>query len=136
MGKVFFCSPILLITVLVTCALAQDKAVDCSSPTNSAVASLVKEGLQLEERQDFAGAIEASKKVLAVEPRNECALNTISGPYGVLRNFKEEIYWAKRAIEINPNFAKAYINLGNAEGSLGNIREAEAAFKKVQSIVQ
>ena len=113
-------------------ANAQAETPDCSNPSNPTIIALVKQGLELEAKRDVKGAIEASKKVLTIEPKNECALNTIAGLYGVMGEFEQEIVWAKRAIEVNTKFAKAYINLGNGQGSLGNLREAEAAFNKAR----
>lgn len=129
----FPASLILLISVAVV-ANAQKEASDCSDPKNPKVVALVRQGLEFEAKRDAKGAIETSKKVLAIEPKNECALNTIAGLYGVMSEFEQEVIYAKRAIEANPKFAKAYINLGNAQASQGNLKEAEQAFTRAREL--
>jgi len=42
--------------------------------------------------------------------------------------------WGKGAIAVNAEFTPAYINLGNAQGSLNNFGEAEAAFDKAREL--
>ena len=116
----YFLASLILLMFIAFAANAQKETSDCSDPKNPAVIALVKQGLEFEARRNAEGAIEASKKVLAIEPKNECALNTIAGLYGVTGDFEQEIVWAKRAIEANPKFAKAYINLGNAQASQDN----------------
>lgn len=115
-------------------ANAQTETSYCSKSQNPTIVALVKESLELEEKRDLEGAINANQEVLAIEPKNECALNTIAGLYGLMGEFEEEVVWAKRAIKANPKFAKAYINLGNAQSSLGNLIEAEAAFNKAREL--
>jgi len=132
--KVRYVQASLLVLVLAAAASAQTQTPDCSNPQNPTILGFVKQGLELEAKHDLEGAIETSKKVLAVEPNNECALNTIAGLYGVMGNFQQEVEWARRAIEANPRFMKAYINLGNAQGSLGNVKEAEAALTKARDL--
>ncbi|MFV0388073.1 MAG: tetratricopeptide repeat protein [Pyrinomonadaceae bacterium] len=109
---------------------AQTDSFDCSKPGNPKVNKLVIRALAFEEEYDFESAIKTNKQILTIEPKNYCALNTIAGLYGILENFEEERVYAMRAIEINPKFANAYINLGNAQSMLGEIEEGEKSFKK------
>jgi tetratricopeptide (TPR) repeat protein len=125
---------LMVLTLGTVTTFAQTEPRDCANPQSPTILALVKQGLELEANRDVEGAIEASKKVLAIEPMNECALNTIAGLYGLMGNFQQETLWARRAIEANPKFVKAYINLGSAQGSLGNLKEAEASFNKAREL--
>lgn len=58
----------------------------------------------------------------------------MAGLYGKLGNFEQEIIWAKRAISINPKYFNAFINLGNAQASSGNVAEARSSYQKAQQI--
>ncbi len=113
---------------------AQKERSDCSDPQDPMVISLVKQAAFSEAKQDVVGAIKLNKKILEIEPKNECALNTIAGLYGVMEDFEQEIIYAKLAIEANSKFANAYINLGNAQGTRGNLKEAEEAFSKAHEL--
>lgn len=103
------------------------------------------EAIRREEAGDLIGAIEANKKIAQLEPRNASALTTIAGLYGLLgmaafgssreHYFEEEIIWARKAIDVNPRFSNAYVNLGNALMMLGGrITEAKQAFEKARQL--
>ena len=52
-----------------------------------------------------------------------------------IRNLKEsENNFYKKAIKLNPNFAKAYANLGNVYRMTGKINESIKAYEKAINI--
>ena len=51
-----------------------------------------------------------------------------------LHQATEQMSWAKKAIEMNPKYAMAYISLGNAYGSTGDMENAEANYKKAEEL--
>lgn len=114
-----------------TPALAQQEKVYSKNPK---VDALIKEGFALEESGDFPAAIAVNKKILRIMPKNIYALNTIAGLYGRVGKFNEEIKWAKKAIDVNPNFYLGYINYGNGLAALNRYDESEKAFKKAMEI--
>jgi tetratricopeptide (TPR) repeat protein len=125
---------LILFVVFVISTDGQTKEPACSDPKNPKVIEYVTQALQAENKNDLQAAIDANKKVLEIEPKNECALNTIAGLYGKMENFNLEILWAKRALESNPSFVNAYLNLGNAQGSIGNFSLAEQTYKKASEL--
>lgn len=50
-----------------------------------------------------------------------------------LRNFSEAVFYAQQCIRVDPNFAEAYSNLGNALKELGDLRAAVQFYNKVNS---
>lgn len=95
---------------------------------------LVAESMELEMQGDYVGAIRVLRQHLESEPRDERAMNTISGLLGFLGRPPEQIVWAKKALEINPNFAYAYINLGNGLAASGRDDEAIKAYVKAREL--
>jgi protein O-GlcNAc transferase len=48
-----------------------------------------------------------------------------------LRNFSESIFYNQQCIRVDPNFAEAYSNLGNALKELGDVKGATQFYMKV-----
>ena len=92
---------------------------------------LVQQADSLEGKGDFAGAIDANKKVVKLDSKSAGTMNVIAGLYGKLGDFRSEADWTRKAIALDPQFTGAYINFGNAMGSAGRPAEARKAFDKV-----
>jgi tetratricopeptide (TPR) repeat protein len=114
-------------------ALAQEKDKGTSSPPDE-VNKLIQQEIALEDKGDLTGAIEINRKISQLQPNNPRPLNVIAGLYGKLENFEAEIAWAQKAIALDPQFALAYINYGNAMASLGKFEEAKGAFNKAAEL--
>ncbi|HJX84248.1 MAG TPA: tetratricopeptide repeat protein, partial [Candidatus Angelobacter sp.] len=95
---------------------------------------LVQQATSLEDKGDLAGAIDANKKVVKLDPKAAVTMNVIAGLYGRLGDFHSEADWTRKAIALDPKFTGAYINLGNAMGSAGRPAEARKAFGKVMEL--
>lgn len=100
------------------------------SATKARIEELVRRGILLEEAHLWRSAIDVSKEVLELDPKNVAAMNTIAGLHGTLGEYQEEVAWALKAIEVDPLFELAYINYGNGLAGLGRIEEAQTAFGK------
>jgi tetratricopeptide (TPR) repeat protein len=94
---------------------------------------LLEQAFYLDDHKDYEAAIEKYKQLLdlgtlgiGVAP----TLNSIAGCYGLLGNFAEEVNWAKKAIDANPEFPLGYLNLGNGYAGLGDLVQATRAFNK------
>jgi tetratricopeptide (TPR) repeat protein len=94
---------------------------------------LLEQAFYLDEHKDYEAAIEKYKKLLdlgtlgiGVAPTS----NSIAGCYGKLGNFTEEVNWAKKATDADPEFPLGYINLGNGYAGLGDLDRATRAFTK------
>ncbi len=130
----YFLSISLLLLIGAAAASAQKEASDCTLPKDPAIATLVKQALLQEDKNDLAGAIETDKKILAIDAKNECAMTAAAGLYGKLGEFEQEVIWAKKAVEANPKFINAYINLGNGYALQGKLKEAAESYNKAAAI--
>jgi Flp pilus assembly protein TadD len=103
--------------------------------------AFIDEGLQAARRGDFAAAVAAYDRALAVNPRNARILNWRG--YALYRSgsFGEAIASFERAIAVEPRAAEAHYNLAltlwksgrrdDAVKSLARAYEADAAFQAV-----
>lgn len=114
-------------------AVGQKKDNGASSPPDE-INRLIQQEIALEDKGDLAGAIEINRKIAQLQPDNPRPLNAIAGLYGKMQNFEAEIAWAQKAIAVDPRFALAYINYGNALASSGKVEEAKAAFNKATEL--
>ncbi|MBX9693521.1 MAG: tetratricopeptide repeat protein [Cyanobacteria bacterium] len=102
-----------------------------SEEKKAELATLIGEGIRLEDAGDLMGAIEVNKKILTICPESVEAMATIGGLYGSLNTkegFKEEIVWCDKAIKTNPDFANSYVNKGNALVAIGDVEGGRAQF--------
>jgi tetratricopeptide (TPR) repeat protein len=130
----YILTSIFVLMLSIVSAHAQTTAADCSDPRDPKVISLVKQGLSFEASNNLRAAIDSNKKILEIQPSNECALTTIAGLYGKMQDFEQEVSWARKAIQANAKFANAYLNLGNGQASLGDMKAALASFTKAREI--
>lgn len=89
---------------------------------------LLSEAIRLEDQGLFDQAIDKHFEILRFRPREVRSMNTIAGLKGKLNLFDEELTWVDRALAVDSRFAPAWVNRGNALGSLGKLEEADAAF--------
>jgi superkiller protein 3 len=87
-------------------------------------------------RGDFAGAEELYRKIAAVDPANADRMfynvgASILNQQGVGEEDRRRAVEAfKQAIAINPNNAKAHLQMGNAYAGLGEMDNAKAAWRE------
>ena len=104
-------------------AIAQDTA---------KIQQLVKGAETSNQAGNTYGAIKIYLDILDLDAGNYQAANSLSGLYGHLHQPTEQMEWAKKSLQMNPTFAKAYISLGNAYGATGDMSNAEANYKKAE----
>ena len=98
------------------------------------IAELERQELRLEDSHNWRSAIDVSMEIIKLDPRNTAAINTIAGLHGNLGEFQEEIDWARKALDIDPQYGHAHINYGNGLAALGRSQEAQAAFEKAAEL--
>ena len=123
---------IILVLLTVVTGVSAEKA--SSYKDDPAIKSLIAKALAAEDAGNLPAAIELNKQILESQPKNVLSINSIAGLYGSLGKFDEELFWAKKAIEVDPNFDYAYINYGSALLQLGKIAEAKKAFEKAAEL--
>ena len=90
---------------------------------------LIKQALVYEQNGDIQNAISTHETILKVNPKSFQSANSIAGLYGLIGNSENEITWAKKAIEINPKYCDAYINLGNGYALKSDFAKANEYYK-------
>jgi len=98
------------------------------------IKELFKQAAEYENKGDFENSITTQIKLSNLDPHNYVSANIIAGLYGKLGKFNEEIQWAGKAIQINPKFSDAYINLGNGYFGSGNLINSEKCFKEALTL--
>jgi tetratricopeptide (TPR) repeat protein len=117
----------------------QQQAAAAASPTAATVAALsiepsrdiedlLSDANASEDAGLFEQAIAKFEEILRIRPREVRAMSSVAALKGKLRHFDDELAWADRAIETDSRFAPAWVNRGNALGSLDRLEEADVAF--------
>ncbi len=95
---------------------------------------MIKRALELERAGMLKTAIDTYKEVLKLEPKDFASMNSIAGLYGVLQQPLDEEAWAKKAIDVNPEYFQSYINYGNAFAMQGDFDGAMEQYKKAATL--
>jgi tetratricopeptide (TPR) repeat protein len=98
---------------------------------DSRIYPILEQAFDLEEHKDFEAAIAKYQQLLDLGTLGKGAaptFNAISGCYQQLGNYAEQVNWAKKATDAEPEFALGYINLGNGYAGLGDFDQAARAF--------
>ncbi len=101
-----------------------------ANPNSLTTRSLLASLYYMEGRMQAYEAEE--KKVFAINPLYGDFYHTVASMIGHKRQFSESVFLVKKAIEIDPFLWHAYIDLGMNLMRVGEIEEAEKAFKKLQ----
>jgi tetratricopeptide (TPR) repeat protein len=93
---------------------------------------LKQEGNKLLASKDFKGAVEKYTKAIEADPNNAVYYANRAAAYSQLQEHESAVYDAKKALQVNPNYSKAYSRLGHAEFCLGNYDNAVDAYTLVR----
>ena len=99
---------------------------DAYHPTKKEMGRLVN----LYSQGNFHEALIEGHVLVGKFPDNFIILNIIGAVYTGLNRYCKAIVSYKKAIELKPNFAEAYSNLGNTLNHLGKYQEAIISYKK------
>ncbi|NDG86290.1 MAG: tetratricopeptide repeat protein [Proteobacteria bacterium] len=101
----------------------------------SAATGLLDQAVALEKKGKLAEAIKIHEKIAKKAPSLRVpSYVTIGGIYGKMGKFEKEIEWCRKAIALDPRFANAYVNLGNAYIAKQDVTGAEQAFGKAHEL--
>ncbi len=95
------------------------------------IGPLMNLGMVLTDLGDYAGAAEALKKVVKVEPDWVFALNELGIAYRKQEKYGDAIEQFKLAIKRDDKYAIAYYNLAEAEYRNGNLGNAKKAYQSL-----
>jgi tetratricopeptide (TPR) repeat protein len=106
---------------------------DMASPASD-LYRLIDEAGDLESAGDKAGAIEAWRKAIAMDPDDARVNNGMGVALTAAGGAKGAIFYLKKATQSNPNFLDAFYNLGTAEMQEHRVEEAIDAWQNVVRI--
>ena len=101
---------------------------------NANKVALVNFGVALIRCNRQPDAKETLEYLLDIDPNNFDALINLCNVYQTLGRSDDSLRCAMRAIELRPNAALAYNNLGTALGDLNHVQEAREAFATTLSL--
>jgi tetratricopeptide (TPR) repeat protein len=100
-------------------------------PQSQDTEQLLSRALQLQGQGKYQDAIEALKKVLALDKKHAKAHLHLGLVYGFVGMFDESLAELEEAISCDPVNVEAYMNLGKTLCMLGMYDEARKAFQTI-----
>lgn len=95
---------------------------------------LLNLGMTLTDLGDYAGAIDAFKRVIDKQPKWVFAMNELGIAYRKQDNFKDATAAFRKAVSTDGKYVFAYYNLAETEFRAGNLGEAQKAYNKVKEL--
>ncbi|ELQ76383.1 TPR repeat-containing protein [Trachipleistophora hominis] len=95
--------------------------------------SLRKEGTELFKKGDYEGALNKYTEAIEKDPQNKVLYSNRSACYAKLNKNEEGIVDAEKAVELDPNYAKAYSRLGSFYYYTDPVKSAHYYEKALES---
>jgi O-antigen biosynthesis protein len=95
---------------------------------------LLNLGMTLTDLGDYAGAVDAFKRVIDKQPKWVFAMNELGIAYRKQDNFADAGAAFRKAIATDGKYVIAYYNLAESEFRAGNLPEAQKAYNKVKDL--
>lgn len=112
-------------------AALQKEAIELTPAKAQLVKDFKLAGNQLFQVEKYEEAIEKYSQAIEIDPSNERLYSNRAAAYIAMENWQGAIKDAEFAIELNPDFAKAFTRLGTALKGAGLWKKAEEAYGKV-----
>ncbi|MEP7214240.1 MAG: tetratricopeptide repeat protein [Acidobacteriota bacterium] len=95
---------------------------------------LLNLGMTLTDLGDYAGAVEAFKRVIGKQPKWLFAVNELGIAYRKQNNYAAAIEQFRAAVDKDDKYAVAHYNLGEASFQSGNLPAAKKEYDKLQKL--
>lgn len=95
---------------------------------------LLNLGMTLTDLGDYAGAVDAFKRVIEKQPKWVFAINELGIAYRKQDNFKDAAAAFRKAVSTDGKYVIGYYNLAESEFRAGNLGEAQKAYNKVKEL--
>jgi tetratricopeptide (TPR) repeat protein len=102
-------------------------------PSVPRATALNEQGMQLMQQKNYEAAIPKFEEAAQLNQGDPLFANNAGFAYYKLERYEDSLYWFNKAIEIDPNRAMAFLNLGDACAKLGRNAEAREAYQKYLS---
>jgi Tfp pilus assembly protein PilF len=104
----------LFVIILLTLTVQLAKAQPPRWKANPQIKQLSDQALKFKQTLDYVDAAKTYLAAFNLDTTNYEAANSMAGVMGNLYNYNTQLIWAQKAIKLNPKFAAAYANLGDA----------------------
>ena len=84
-------------------------------------------------QNDYLKVIENTKLLIKEYPDNEQLLSIMGITLSAMNQYQESIIYLKKSIQLNPNNAKSYFNIGLAYHELRDFQNAIICYQKNHS---
>lgn len=98
------------------------------------ITTLISKSQALYNSGTYKEALSCCEKIYEIDTYRTDNLLLLGAVHFQLRNFSESIFYNQQCIRVEPNFAEAYSNLGNALKELGDLKGATQFYLKVNQI--
>jgi hypothetical protein len=99
-------------------------------PSDPRATGLNKEGMQLMEQKNYEAAIAKFEEAAMLNSAESLFANNAGFAYYKMGKYVESLYWFNKTIEIDPERAVAYLNLGDSLAKVNRNAEARQAYTK------
>lgn len=110
-------------------AAPKEAAVTVSEEDKAKAETLKLEGNRAMAAKTFQDAVDAYSKAIELNPSNAIYFSNRAAAYSSLRDHEKAIVDATKALEVDPNYSKAYSRLGLAHYALGDAQASMEAYK-------
>jgi len=99
-------------------------------PSDPVATARNREGMQLMEQRDYTGAMAKFEDAAAKNSADPVFANNAGFAYYKMGEYEESLYWYNKTIEIDPERAVVYLNLGDSLAKLNRNADARKAYAK------
>jgi hypothetical protein len=99
-------------------------------PSDPVATARNKEGMQLMEQKDYEGAMAKFAEAAVKNSDDPIFANNAGFAYYKMGKYEDSLYWYDKTIEIDPERAVAYLNLGDSLAKLKRNADARKAYAK------
>jgi tetratricopeptide (TPR) repeat protein len=101
---------------------------------NLQIQQLLEQALKYKQSNDYVNAAKTYLAAYNLDTTNYKAANDMAGVLNDLQDYNTELVWAKKAINLKPNFASAYASLGNAYLGQKKLTLAHESYQRAAAL--
>lgn len=102
-----------------------------SSGTVQQLPSFLQKAQSLYNSGNYSDALAVCERIYDFDAHRTDNLLLMGAIHFQLRNYSESVFYNQQCIRVDPNFAEAFSNLGNALKELGDLKGATQFYLKV-----